>query len=103
MWPAPDDHDVLDRMRTAHRVARGALAVTPEPDDQEVWGWRGRTLSQAVITPDGPAWLRIACAPASQVDTTFWDGSLAAENAIPDVVPRPRLRRCQDWNDEPWM
>jgi len=46
--------------------------------------------------------MRVACAPASQVDTTFWDGSLAADNAIPDVVPRPRLRRCQDWNDEPW-
>ncbi len=103
MWPAPDNPHVLDQMRTAHRTACTALNVQPEQDAQEeVWGWRGRTLSQPVIAPDGPSWLRVACAPASQVDTTFWDGSLAAENVIPNAVPRPRLRRYHDWIDEPW-
>jgi len=101
MWPAPDDPDILDRMRTAHRTACTALHVHPGPEAHGVWGWRGRTLSQPVAAPDGPAWLRVACAPAAQVDTTFWDGSLAAE-AIPRAVPRPRLRRWHDWNDEPW-
>ncbi len=102
MWPAPDNPDVLNRMRTALRTARAALDVQPDQDGHEVWGWRGRTLSQPVIGPYGPAWLRVACAPASQADTTFWDSSLAAEKAIPRAVPRPRLRRHHDWNDEPW-
>src|SRR5437764_3678006 len=101
MWPAPDDPDILDRMRTAHRTACTALHVHPGPEAHGVWGWRSRTLCQPVTAPDGPAWLRVACAPATQVDTTFWDGSLAAE-AIPRAVPRPRLRRWHDWNDEPW-
>src|SRR6266545_4503004 len=102
MWPAPDNPDVLNRMRTALRTARAALDVQPDQDGHEVWGCRGRTLSQPVIGPYGPAWLRVACAPASQADTTFWDSSLAAEKAIPRAVPRPRLRRHHDWNDEPW-
>ncbi len=102
MWPAPDNPGVLDRMRTAHRTARAALDVRPERDAQEVWGWRGRTLSQPVIAADRPAWLRVASAPTGTLDTTFWDGSFAADKAIPDAVPRPRLCRCHDWTDEPW-
>lgn len=63
MWPEPDDPDLAQRMRTAHSRARAALGVLPEEDD-EAWGWRGRTLSQPVTAPDGPAWLRHRLRPA---------------------------------------
>jgi hypothetical protein len=89
-------------MRHAHTQARLALGVTPEHNIREAWGWRGRTLSQPVTAPDGPAWLRVACAPTGQVVATFWDGSLAAERTIPDSIPRPRLRSWHDWDDETW-
>lgn len=103
MWAKPDDPDVAERMRTAHSHARSALDLRPDQDAQETWGWRGRTLSQPVIAPDGPAWLRIACAPTSQIDTTFWDGSLEAEKSIPRSIPRPRLRGSHDWTHNPWQ
>jgi hypothetical protein len=102
MWPAPDYPEVAERMRTAHSRARTALCVLSEQDIREAWGWRGRTLSQPVIASDGPAWLRVACAPADQARTTFWDGSSEAKTAIPGSVPRPLLRDIHDWSDEPW-
>jgi hypothetical protein len=102
MWPRPDDPVVVQRMRRAHSQARTALAVTPEENVHEVWGWRGRTLSQPVAAPDGPAWLRIASVPTGQIAATFWDGSLAAEQSIPESIPRPRLRAWHDWSDENW-
>ncbi len=92
MHTEPDDPDVAERMRTAHSHARTALDLLPDQDAHEAWGWRGRTLSRPVIAPDGPAWLRIACAPTGQIIPTFWDGSLEAEKSIPRSVPRPRLR-----------
>lgn len=103
MWAKPDDADVSERMRTAHSHARTALDLLPDQYVHEAWGWRGRTLSRPVIAGDGPAWLRVACAPTSQIDTTFWDGSLEAEKSIPRSVPRPRLRASHDWTDEPWQ
>lgn len=102
MWPPPDDPVVVQRMRQAHRQARTALGVAPEPTIREAWGWRGRTLSQPVAAPDGPAWLRVTCAPIAQMIATFWDGSLTAQRFIPDSVPRPRLRVWHDWSDEKW-
>jgi hypothetical protein len=102
MWAKPDDPDVVERMRTAHREAVTALGVLPDQDVHEAWGWRGRTLGRPVIAPDGPAWLRIACVPAGHIVRTFWDGSLDAEKAIPASVPRPRLRASHDWSHDPW-
>jgi hypothetical protein len=89
-------------MRLAHNQAQAALAVTPEDNIREVWGWRGRTLSQPVAAPDGPGWLRLASTPTGQIAATFWDGSLAAGQSIPKSVPRPRLRAWHDWSDENW-
>ncbi|MGH3868282.1 MAG: hypothetical protein ACRDQ4_19615 [Pseudonocardiaceae bacterium] len=102
MWAQPDDPDVAERMRAAHRQARTALGVLADQSAFEAWGWRGRTLSQAVVAPDGPAWLRVACAPTGHIARTFWDGSLEAEKAIPGSVPRPRLRAGHDWTHDPW-
>jgi hypothetical protein len=54
------------------------------------------------MAADEPAWLRIACAHASQANTTFWNGNIQAQTAIPETVPRPRLRASHDWTDRPW-
>ncbi|WP_330347694.1 hypothetical protein [Streptomyces sp. NBC_00582] len=89
-------------MRTAHGHACAALGTRPEPDADETWGWRGRTLSLPVIAANGPAWLRVGCAPSGEINATFWNGSVAAQQAIPESVPRPRLRVVHDWNDEQW-
>lgn len=102
MFTEPDDPEVAARMRTAHGRACTALGIRLESEPDEAWGWRGRTLSRPVIASDGPAWLRVVCAPADEVNDTFWDGSIAAEQAIPGSVPRPRLRDRHDWSDEPW-
>ena len=103
MHATPDDPDVAERMRTAHSYARTALDLLPDQDATEAWGWHGRTLSQPVIAPDGPAWLRVACAPTGQISLTFWNGSLEAEKAIPRSIPRPRLRANHDWSHDPWQ
>jgi hypothetical protein len=102
MWSEPDDPEVTRRMRDAHGHARTALGVLPEQDHHEAWGWRGRTLSQPVTAPDGPAWLRIVCAPIGQIVATFWDGSIKAQKSLPGSIPRPRLRAWHDWSDERW-
>lgn len=102
MYTEPDDPDVAERMRTAHSRALTALGVQLDQDVPEAWGWRGRTLSRPVIAPDGPAWLRVACAPTGQIVPTFWDGSIEAEKSIPRSVPRPRLRDNHDWSHDPW-
>ncbi|MFN2494977.1 MAG: hypothetical protein ABR608_03575 [Pseudonocardiaceae bacterium] len=102
MWAEPDDPEVVERMRSAHRRAVTALGVLPEQDVHEAWGWHGRTLSRPVIAPDGPAWIRVACAPTGHIVRTFWDGSLDAEQAIPASVPRSRLRASHDWSQDRW-
>jgi hypothetical protein len=89
-------------MRAAHQRARATLGVQPLPDARETWGWHGRTLSQPVSAPGGPAWLRLACSPSSQIARTFWDGSVQAQQLIPATVPRPRLRETHDWTDDAW-
>ncbi|MGW2720444.1 hypothetical protein [Streptomyces sp. NPDC001492] len=102
MFTEPDDPKTTARMRTARAQACRALNARPEPDADETWGWRGRTLSVPVTTPDGPAWLRIGCTPSDELSPTFWNGSVAAQQAIPESVPRPRLRVVHDWNDAHW-
>lgn len=102
MFTEPDDPTTTARMRTAHGHARTALGTRPEQDADETWGWRGRTLSLPVIAPNGPAWLRVGCAPSDEINNTFWNGSVAAQQAIPESIPRPRLRVVHDWNDEQW-
>ncbi|MGH3939404.1 MAG: hypothetical protein ACRDTG_12370, partial [Pseudonocardiaceae bacterium] len=86
MWGTPDDPDIAERMRTAHHQAMTALGVQPDQDVGEAWGWRGRTLSRPVTTPDGPAWLRLASALTGHLAPTFWNGSLEAEKIIPRSV-----------------
>ncbi|HEU0089272.1 MAG TPA: hypothetical protein VFQ77_16765 [Pseudonocardiaceae bacterium] len=102
MWAEPDEPEVVERMRTAHRQAVSALGVLLDQDVPGAWGWRGRTLSRPVIAPGGPGWLRVACAPAGHIVRTFWDGSLDAEQAIPASVPRPKLRASHDWSHDQW-
>lgn len=102
MFTEPDDPMTTARMRTAHGQACTALGTWPEQNANETWGWRGRTLSLPVIAPSGPAWLRVGCALSGEVNATFWNGSVAAQQAIPESVPRPRLRVVHDWNDEQW-
>lgn len=89
-------------MRAAHTRARAALHATATSDPDEAWGWRGRTLSQSVVTEHGPAWLRLACAPTDRIAPTFWNGSVDAERAMPTTLPRPKLRDLYDWNHGPW-
>ncbi|MGW5879002.1 phosphotransferase [Nocardiopsis terrae] len=55
-----------------------------------------------MLTTAGPAWLRLACARSGQIAATFWNGSADAEQALPSVVPRPRLRELYDWHEGPW-
>lgn len=103
MWPEPDQETAW-RMRTAHTYARSAMNLRDDTDvSQETWGWRGRTLSQSVSTAEGPAWLRVASAPAGQAASTFWDGQVEAEKAMPVSIPRPRLRSWHDWHDGQWQ
>lgn len=105
MHPTPDDQELVARMRTAHQHAREALNVRAAHDHlhQEAWGWHGRTLSQPVTSSDRDGWLRLASAPTGQVAHTFWTGALDAEAALPDDLPRPRLRRHHDWTESPWQ
>lgn len=102
MFTEPDDHKVVARMRAAHCRACTALGIQPAQEPDEAWGWQGRTLSGPVIAPGGPAWLRVGCASIGEINVKFWDGSLAAEQAIPNSIPRPRLRVVHDWCDEHW-
>lgn len=89
-------------MRTAHARARAALNAQPIPEPAEIWGWRARTLSQAVTTTDGRAWLRLASSPPDQIATAFWNGAADAEHAIPATIPRPRLQALHEWQEARW-
>lgn len=102
MWPEPDDHATVHRMRTAHADACSVLRTQPAPGGRETWGWNGRTLSTPVTTPDGSAWLRIAAAPIDQIVDTFWNGAIDAQHHLPPDIPRPQLQRWHDWSDHTW-
>lgn len=103
MWPEPVDPDVTCRMRMAHRHARRALRAQPAIPPREAWGWQGRSLGLAVVASDGPAWLRVAAAPAGEADATFWNGAVDAERVLPRTIPRPRLHRWHDWQSQHWQ
>ena len=102
MWPRPDDPATVQRMRAAHALAREPFHARPAPRGRQVWGWRGRTLGQPVITAHGIAWLRLTSAPADQIIDTFWNGVIDAQRHIPASIPRPQLRAWHDWTDQPW-
>lgn len=102
MWPHPDDPVLLRRMHAAQARARRALQARPASQRQQIWGWRGRTLSQPVTTPNGPAWLRLNSVLADQIVDTFWNGTLDAQRRLPPSIPRPRLLGWHDWTDQPW-
>lgn len=102
MWPQPDDSSLVLRMQAAHALARQTLQAQLMLGGHQVWGWRGRTLGQPVISPHGPAWLRLHCAPTDQIIDTFWNGTIDAQHYIPSSIPRPRLLGWHDWTDQPW-
>jgi hypothetical protein len=103
MWPLPDDSATIRRMRAAHATARNLMSVDGHDDQREIWGWHGRTLSQAVTATTGPGWLRLAAALAGHADPVFWNGSIEAQAVMPASVLRPQLRRWHDWHDESWQ
>ncbi|MFC4033117.1 hypothetical protein ACFO3J_16715 [Streptomyces polygonati] len=96
--PSPPDDATAERMRRAHRKAESALLVGVE-GAAETWGRGGRSLSRPAA---GDQWLRVLAAsgPSDNEDTAYWDGSEAAESAIPASVPRPRLKSSYDWLEE---
>jgi hypothetical protein len=101
-WPEPSDPGTVHRMRSAHSHARKALRVYLAEAAREEWGWHGRSLGKPVIAPDGPAWLRVASAPAGPASAIFWNGAVEAERSLPRSIPRPRLRAWHDWDNQDW-
>lgn len=102
MWPPPDDPGLVRRMQAAHALARRTLHARSTTGGQQLWGWRGRTLGQPVISPHGPAWLRLHSVPTDRIIDTFWNGNIDAQRSIPLSIPRPRLVGWHDWTDQPW-
>ncbi|QMU67791.1 hypothetical protein [Streptacidiphilus sp. P02-A3a] len=82
-------------MRYALRRAADALDVTLD-GTEGIWGWEGRSLSGPA---SGGQWLRLLAAPAGRFRGGSWDGSEEAGKAVPDAVPRPRLRTAHEWAD----
>ncbi|WP_030244924.1 hypothetical protein [Streptomyces sp. NRRL S-350] len=97
MYSEPEP-DIARRMRKMHATAAAALDATPI-GSHEVWGWRGRTLSRPVETASGKRWLRLASALADKAGGKLWEGPQEAEQLIPPVVPRPRLRERRTWTE----
>ncbi|WP_198539997.1 hypothetical protein [Streptomyces sp. CT34] len=67
-----------------------------------VWGYAGRTLSGAIMAPDGPAWLRLVSEPAGKSGGKLWEGPKEAGQSVPPTVPRPRLTGLRDWSADGW-
>jgi hypothetical protein len=102
MWPEPDDGRLMRRMRSAHARACEAFDVTPSPEAPDVWGWHGRSIAAEVASTNGLAWLKVTQSRKGQIIDTFWTGAVQAHQHIPPSVPRPRLRRWQDWTNSRW-
>lgn len=102
-WPEPSDPETVHRMHEAHGLARRALGVHPTDTAREAWGWNGRSLGEPVVAPNGPAWLRLASAPAGDASTIFWNGAIEADRSLPRSIPRPRLRAWHDWMSRNWQ
>ncbi|MEU6310655.1 hypothetical protein [Streptomyces sp. NPDC047014] len=82
------------RMRRAHE--RAALVLSVSASGPEAWGWNGRTLGRRA----GQYWLRLVSAPADRRNARLWDGTAAADSALPRSVPRPRLRDVTEWTED---
>ncbi|MFI6005044.1 hypothetical protein ACIA98_32335 [Streptomyces sp. NPDC051366] len=61
----------------------------------EAWGWQGRTLGRRADR----WWLRLVSAPVDKRGGRLWDGTAAADSALPRSVPRPRLHDVTEWTD----
>jgi hypothetical protein len=97
MYSEPD-LVTADRMRKALANAMRTFRVRVVGEG-ESWGWRGRTLSTHVAIDDGERWLRLVSAPAGKAGGKLWEGPTQAELAMPESVPRPRLRASSTWAD----
>ncbi|MFD7787691.1 hypothetical protein ACFV4Q_32060 [Streptomyces nojiriensis] len=96
--PAPAPAPV-DRMLAAQRHAADQFGL--RATGSRVWGFRGRTLSDAT----GPHWLRVVCAEAGTEGGieggTLWNGPSTSRTLPVSVsVPRPDLFRIRDWTTE---
>lgn len=89
MPSAPDDL-TAGRLQKALRHAASVLRVTLV--GPPIWGWEGKGISGPA---DEDRWLRLSCIPADR--TPSWDGAEAAERAVPDGIPRPRLHEVSEW------
>ncbi|MFI1303874.1 hypothetical protein [Streptomyces sioyaensis] len=100
MFTAPEPA-VRDRMLFARGHACALLGLA-DTTGGEVWGYAGRTLSGAVHTPTGAAWLRLVSDPRGKSGGKLWEGPREAERSVPTVVPRPRLIGLCDWSADGW-
>lgn len=94
--PSPPDDATAERMRRAHRKAASALLVGVD-EAAGTWGRDGRSLGGPAT---GDQWLRVLAVRAEEVNTASWDGSEAAERAVPASVPRPRLHGYYNWSED---
>ncbi|MEY9839387.1 hypothetical protein [Streptacidiphilus sp. EB103A] len=94
--PSPPDDTTARRIRHAFQQAATVLGVAAD-GAEERWGWESRSLSGPVA---GNQWLRLLTAPVQRTRGGSWDGPQAAENAVPDTVPRPRLHAAHEWASE---
>ncbi|MES4901056.1 MULTISPECIES: hypothetical protein [unclassified Streptomyces] len=88
-------------MRTARSAACAALGVH-DTTQSPVWGYNGRTLSGAVVTTGKKSWLRLVSEAAGRAHGKLWDGPKAAQETLPDDIPRPGLHRVYDWHEDGW-
>lgn len=100
MFTAPEPA-VRDRMCSARGHACALLGLA-DTTGGEVWGYAGRTLSRAVRTPTGVAWLRLVSDPQGKSGGKLWEGPREAERSLPPAVPRPRLLSLRDWLADGW-
>ncbi|MER7509363.1 hypothetical protein ACIP46_14645 [Streptomyces lavendulae] len=82
------------RMRSRHERAARAFSVTAS--GPEAWGCQGRTLGRRA----GRWWLRLVSAPVDKRNARLWEGTAAADSALPRSVPRPRLHDVTEWADD---
>ncbi|QTZ92761.1 hypothetical protein SU9_015795 [Streptomyces auratus AGR0001] len=100
MFTAPEPA-VRDRMLSARGHACTLLGLA-DTTGGEVWGYAGRTLSRAVRTPTGAAWLRLVSDSQRKSGGKLWEGPREAEQSLPPAVPRPRLLGLCDWSADGW-
>ncbi|MFE7615264.1 hypothetical protein [Streptomyces sp. NPDC057496] len=92
MPSAPDDSTAARLLGAAeHAASTLRVTITGPP----IWGWEGRSINAPVETN---RWLRLLSIPADR--TPSWDGPQAAEAAVPETVPRPRLHEVHMWRDD---